>query len=464
MIIDVPPISNEGEGYSEITENTFVKTEEENVSTFSIDVDTASYANFRSTLEYELTPNPNSIRIEEFINYFDYNYELPSKDVPFSITTKVTNSPWNESNNIVMIGLQGMVIPKEDLPPSNIVLLIDVSGSMNDANKLPLLKESFKKLIENLDSRDRISMVVYAGSAGVVLEGADGNNAQAIMNALDKLEAGGSTAGGEGIELAYKVAKKYFIEGGNNRVILATDGDFNVGMSSISELEEYISIKRNEGIFLTVIGFGRVNIQDGIMETLADKGNGNYFYIDTQAEANKIFTEELTGTLFAIAKDVKIQVEFNSEYIDSYRLIGYENRVMNNEDFEDDTKDAGELGAGHTVTALYEVVPKEGVDLSKLDDDYLTIRLRYKEIEEDVSKEIAVKVDSDNYINGFDNDLAFAMAVAEFGMIARNSQYKGNASLEHVKFVVNRCLEEKYDEYRAGFLELISKYEKVMGY
>lgn len=456
-------VNQSGESYKTIEDNQFFHTQEEAVSTFSIDVDTASYSNVRSLLDYGMVPEPDAIRIEEFINYFDYNYEQPKGNIPFSITTKVDDCPWQTGNKVLMVGLQGIEIPKEELPSSNIVMLIDVSGSMADANKLPLLKQAFEKLIQNLDEQDRISLVVYAGAAGVILEGADGNNEKVILSALNGLESGGSTAGGEGIELAYKVAKKYFIKDGNNRVVLATDGDFNVGISDPEELEEFIEEKKEDGIFLSVIGFGRGNIRDDIMETLADKGNGNYGYIDTLDEANKLFQKDLTGTLFAIAKDVKIQIEFNPELVAEYRLIGYENRVMENEDFEDDTKDAGELGVGHTVTALYEIVPVSGVNLENVDNDLSVVRLRYKEIDENESSEIVEKVNNHDFVDGFDKDMAWAMAVAEFGMILRGSEYKGDSNIDHVKEVVNQCLEEDYDQYRGGFLGLIGDYENLEG-
>lgn len=452
-----------GEGYAEIVENKFIDTETEAISTFSIDVDTASYANVRSMLEMGYMPDRDAVRIEEMINYFDYDYELPTGGAPFSVTTKIANTPWNTESDVVMIGIQGMEIPKEQLPASNLVFLLDVSGSMEDANKLPLLRESFNKLVENLDKKDRISIVVYAGAAGVVLSGAKGSEQDEIIDALNELQAGGSTAGGEGIELAYEIAKKYFIQEGNNRVILATDGDFNVGLSSVEELEDLISEKREDDIFLSVIGFGRGNIQDDIMETLADKGNGNYAYIDTLHEANKVFSEELTGTLFAIAKDVKVQVEFNKDYVESYRLIGYDNRMLNKEDFTDDTKDAGELGVGHEMTALYEIVPANGMDLSQVKEPIYTVKLRYKKPTEDQSMELIKDFTTKDFVNDLDNetDFLWALAVAEFGMILRDSNNKGDASLEDVKEAVRYCIQKSDDDYRVGFSKLIRDYEDI---
>jgi Ca-activated chloride channel family protein len=461
-VYQLDELDQSGESYNEIIENSFITTEEEGTSTFSIDVDTASYANIRDILSYGELPDPDAVRIEEMINYFDYDYETPTDDAPLSIHTKVAACPWETEDYVTVIGIKGEEIDKEALPPSNIVLLIDVSGSMNDANKLPLLKDSFEKLIDNLTKKDRISLVVYAGAAGVVLEGAEGSDKDKILDALDDLYAGGSTAGGEGIELAYKIAKKYYIEEGNNRVVLATDGDFNVGLDSVSELEDFIEEKRDDGIFLSVIGFGRGNTRDDIMETLADKGNGNYAYIDSLSEANKVFTKEFTGTMFAIAKDVKIQIEFNKDFIESYRLVGYENRVLENEDFEDDTKDAGELGIGHEVTALYQLVLVEGVDLSEVTEDIYTVKLRYKEPDSETSQEITnttvefVKDIKEDY------DFGFALAVAEFGLLLRDSEFKGDASTAFIKEIVRINIQNDWDEYKEELLNVISDYEDAL--
>ena len=446
------------ESYSNVPENKIIDTIGENTSTFSIDVDTASYSNVRRMLNDGAKPYPDAVRIEEMINYFDYNYPEPTNDIPFSITTSTTVCPWNEENLITMIGMSGMEIDSEDLPPSNIVMLIDVSGSMNSPDKLPLLKDAFKNLVENFTDQDRVSIVVYAGAAGVVIEGEEGSNYRAIERALDSLSAGGSTAGGEGIELAYDIASDYFIKGGNNRVILATDGDFNVGLTSHLELEEFIEEKRNSNIFLSVIGFGTGNIRDDIMELLADKGNGNYAYIDSYDEAVKVFTKEFSGTMFTIAKDVKIQVEFNEDIIKNYRLIGYENRVMANEDFENDRKDAGDLGAGHQVTALYElelVNPDE-----RITETMYEVKLRYKDPDSDRSEGIAVveKI-HEIYMNPYDDmNILWALTVAEFGMILKDSPYQGYSSLDRVSEQARYCTNRTNDKYKEEFLQLVDDY------
>lgn len=447
-----------GESYEEVAENKMVDTLRENTSTFSIDVDTASYSNIRRMLNDGYQPNPDAVRIEEMINYFDYEYPTPTDGLPFSITTSTTVCPWNEDNLVTMIGLSGMEIDNEDIPPSNIVMLIDVSGSMNSDDKLPLLKEAFKNLTENFTSQDRVSIVVYAGAAGVILEGEKGSNYREIEGALDSLSAGGSTAGGEGIELAYDIASDNFIKGGNNRVILATDGDFNVGMTSNTALERYIEEKREEDIFLSVIGFGTGNIKDDTMELLADKGNGNYAYIDSYDEAVKVFTKEFSGTMFTIAKDVKIQVEFNEDIIAGYRLIGYENRVMDNQDFENDRKDAGDLGAGHQVSALYEL---ELVDPDKrITESMYEVKLRYKEPDSDKSEGIqVVEKLHEIYMDPYDDmNMLWALSVAEFGMILKDSPYQGYSSLIRVLDQAEYCADRTNDEYKEEFVHLVDDY------
>lgn len=367
------PVHNTEE-YEGINENIFHGALKNPLSTFSIDVDAASYSNMRRFLNNGALPPKDAVRIEEMVNYFNYDYSQPDNKDPFSINTEISVAPWNQKHKLVHIGLQGRKIATENLPPSNLVFLIDVSGSMNSANRLPLLKSAFKMLVNELRPQDNVAIVVYAGAAGVVLPSTAGNDKETILNALNQLTAGGSTAGGAGIKLAYEIAQQNFKKGGNNRVILATDGDFNVGVSSNAEMERLIEEKREGGVFLTVLGFGMGNYKDSKMETIADKGNGNYAYIDNILEAKKVFVNEFGGTLFTIAKDVKIQVELNPAKVKAYRLIGYENRALRNEDFNNDKKDAGELGAGHTVTALYEIIPV-GVD-SKFDpiDD-----LKYQE-------------------------------------------------------------------------------------
>ncbi|MEQ9415232.1 MAG: von Willebrand factor type A domain-containing protein, partial [Cyclobacteriaceae bacterium] len=391
------------EEYDGINENIFQGALQNPLSTFSIDVDAASYSNIRRFINNGGRPPKDAVRIEEMINYFQYDYQQPKGSDPFSIYTEISNAPWNENHRLVHIGLQGKKIPTENLPASNLVFLIDVSGSMSSANKLPLLKASFKLLVNQLRAQDRVAIVVYAGAAGLVLPSTSGACREEIIEALDNLQAGGSTAGGAGIELAYKVAKENFKDNGNNRVIIATDGDFNVGSSSNASMERLIEEKRGDGIFLTALGYGMGNYKDSKMEILADKGNGNYAYIDNILEAQKVLVNEFGGTLFTIAKDVKLQVEFNPAKVQAYRLIGYENRVLRNEDFNNDKKDAGDLGSGHTVTALYEIIPV-GVESEfyKIDElkyqnlvnnsfattskELLTVKFRYKDPSENESK------------------------------------------------------------------------------
>ncbi len=467
-------IEHNTEEYSTITENNFKKVTDTPVSTFSIDVDAASYANMRRFINQNQMPYRDAVRIEEMINYFDYNYKYPEGDVPFEINTEISECPWNKENKLVHIGLQGRKMEQGSDIRSNFVFLLDVSGSMNQANKLPLLKKSFGLLIEALKPTDRIAIVVYAGAAGVVLPSTEVSEKKTILDALEKLQAGGSTAGGAGIKLAYDIAEKYLIKDGNNRIILATDGDFNVGISSTSELVKMMEEKRNRGIFLTILGFGMGNYKDGRMEEMADKGNGNYFYIDNILEAKKVLVTELAGTMYTIAKDVKIQIEFNPAKIESYRLIGYENRLLNKEDFEDDKKDAGELGAGHTVTALYEIVPMKGgvVDsrgglkyqsVSTKNDAYTTdeimnIKLRYKEPKEDQSKLIEHPLKgSDVKLDQSSNNFRFSAAVAEFGMLLRDSEFKKNSSYDQVLDLAKGAQGKDSFGYRAEFIQLVEK-------
>ena len=432
------------EEYNAIVERGFVSPLSAPLSTFSIDVDTASYANVRRYLMNGGYVPPDAVRIEEMINYFDYDYPKPTGDVPFSVTTELGICPWNEENKLLLIGLKGREVDMGDIPPSNLVFLIDVSGSMLSENKLPLVKEAFLLLIENLRPYDRISIVTYAGSDSVVLEGATGDEKLAISQAIQDLEAGGSTAGSKGIKTAYQIARKNFIKDGNNRVILATDGDFNVGVSSEGELIRLIEKERDKGIFLSVLGFGTGNIKDNKMEALADNGNGNYAYIDTILEARKVLVEEMGGTLLTIAKDVKLQVEFNPAKVKGYRLVGYENRMLNDEDFDDDTKDAGEMGAGHRVTALYEIIPADSpAEVGSTDlkyqqsqvvesDEWLNIKIRYKDPDQDQSKLLSLAVDSSQESQITSESFDFASGVAEFGMLMRDSQFKGNGSYENI--------------------------------
>lgn len=462
------------EEYSKISENTFQEAVQNPLSTFSIDVDNASYSNVRRYLTEGQLPPADAVRIEEMINYFDYNYPQPVGEHPFSIYNEVAACPWNKDHLLVHIGLQGKSIDYENLKPSNLVFLIDVSGSMDEPNKLPLVKKSMKILVENLNARDKVAMVVYAGNAGLVLPSTSAEDKDEILEAIDDLEAGGSTAGGAGLQLAYNIAKQNLLKEGNNRVILCTDGDFNVGISSTSELVSLIEEKRKEDIYLTICGYGMGNYKDGRLEEISNAGNGNYFYIDNNKEAEKVFSKELRANLFTIAKDVKIQVEFNPQTVEAYRLIGYENRVLAAEDFNDDQKDAGELGAGHTVTALYEIVPKgkpyPGGKVDKLkyqqkssspdanDKDLLTVKLRYKPIKSENSNLLSEIITIDEITGKPSADFRFSAAVAEFGMLLRNSEHKGSSSFDQAKELAE---ETNTDQEMEEMLELIEKAERL---
>ena len=475
------PVYHNTESYNAIEENGYKLTTASPLSTFSVDVDAASYSNMRRFLMSGQKPDKGAIRVEEMINYFNYDYPNPTSDEPFSITTEIGDCPWNK-HKLVHIGLQGERIEKENLPASNLVFLLDVSGSMDQPNKLPLLKKSFKMLVNELNSKDRIAIVVYAGAAGVVLESTSAENSSEVLEALERLQAGGSTAGGAGIELAYKVAQENFIDGGNNRVILATDGDFNIGMSSESAMQELIEKKRETGVFLTCLGFGTGNIKDDRMEALADKGNGNYAYIDNVLEAKKVLVTEIGATLVTIAKDVKIQVEFNPNLVESYRLIGYENRLLNAEDFNDDKKDAGEIGAGHSVTALYEVVLKGEGDEStpsvdpfryqqddteektKFGNELLTVKFRYKAPDGDVSKLIERNLANKfKPWNKLSNNFKFSAAVAGFGMLIRESEFKGDMLFDKVIDLANVSKGEDKNGYRAEFIRLVDAAKLIYG-
>ncbi|AOW20232.1 vWA domain-containing protein [Urechidicola croceus] len=466
----------QNESYKGITENTFKSSKLKPLSTFSIDVDKASYSNIRRMINNSQKIPVDAVKIEEMINYFDYDYVQPQDKHPFSINTEYSTCAWNKEHKLVKIGLQGKVIPMDEIPPSNLVFLLDVSGSMNSPNKLPLLKSAFKLLTNQLREKDKVSIVVYAGAAGVVLKPTSGNNKQKIMEALNNLSAGGSTAGGEGIKLAYKIAEDNFIKGGNNRVILATDGDFNVGASSDKSMQELIEEKRKSGVFLTALGFGMGNYKDSKPETLADKGNGNHAYIDTMQEAHKVLGKEFGGTLYTIAKDVKIQVEFNPNKVQAYRLIGYENRLLNDEDFKDDTKDAGELGSGHTVTAMYEIIPvgvesKFLKDIDKLkytktkvadtySNELLTVKFRYKNPDENISKEIVYPlIESEVAINETSDDFNFASAVSLFGMKIRKSKFIKKADFNDVIALAEKGRGEDKEGYRAEFIRLVKAYK-----
>ncbi|OEK05117.1 YfbK domain-containing protein [Roseivirga misakiensis] len=468
---------NSGESYANIDENEFKSPWKDPYSTFSIDVDAASYSNVRRFINNGQLPPADAVKIEEMINYFDYDYQSPSGKHPFGVEHEVSVAPWNKDHQLVHVGIQGEKIVMEDLPASNIVFLLDVSGSMSNANKLPLLKKSLKLLVRELRAEDRVAIVVYAGAAGEVLPSTAGTEKSKILNALDKLSAGGSTAGGAGIKLAYKIAQENFIEGGNNRIILATDGDFNVGASSDQQMEDLIEEKRKSGVFLTVLGFGMGNYQDSKMEILADKGNGNHAYIDNILEAKKVLVSEFGGTLFTIAKDVKIQVEFNPATVQAYRLIGYENRLLNDEDFNNDKKDAGELGAGHTVTALYEVIPvgvessfkpiddlkyrkEKKKELSGNTNDLMTVKLRYKKPNKSKSiyLERVIKNESSRLSRTSDN-FKWSAAVASFGMLLRNSDYKNDINYQEVIDLAKASKGKDHNGYRAEFIRLLEMAE-----
>jgi Ca-activated chloride channel family protein len=461
------------EGYASVNENGYKNVKNNPLSTFSIDVDNASYSNIRRFINSGSLPPADAVRIEEMINYFKYDYPDPKGEHPFSVHAELAICPWNRNHQLLQVGLRGKSIDKTSLPASNLVFLIDVSGSMSSPNKLSLLKSAFGLLVNELRPQDHVAIVVYAGAAGLVLESTPGNRKEVIMSAIDNLEAGGSTAGGAGLKLAYREAEKNFVKGGNNRIILATDGDFNVGESSNGGMERLVEEKRDLGVFMTVLGFGMGNYKDDKMEIIADKGNGNYSYIDNLQEARRVLVREFGGTLFTIAKDVKFQLEFNPSKVESYRLIGYENRLLNDEDFNDDTKDAGEMGSGHMVTALYEIVPSgsgergPSIDPLKyqsnrriqeedLSNELLTIKVRYKK--PDGSTSMLLEKPVKNYaeeIEDVSDNLKFAAAVAEFGMILRESEFKGTSTLEGAAKLARASKGEDEDGYRSEMIRLI---------
>jgi Ca-activated chloride channel family protein len=470
----VEPYWQGSEEYSALNETGFKSVAREPLSTFAADVDTASYSNLRRLLNsgYSLEYLPEgAVRIEEMLNYFSYDFKKPQRGEPFGVTTEISACPWNPESELLMIGLKTEEIAFSEGPASNLVFLIDVSGSMNDNDKLPLLQQCFVMLTENLTAKDRVSIVTYAGAERIVLQGADGSQKKTIIGAINDLYAGGSTNGSAGISTAYALAEEYFIQGGNNRVILATDGDLNVGLTTERELEDLITKKKESGVFLSVLGFGTGNIKDNKMETLANKGNGNYAYIDSVREGKKVLVEEMGATLITVCKDVKLQVEFNPAVVKEYRLIGYENRQMDWQDFRDDKKDGGEIGAGHSVTALYEIVlnqplsaipglrysgAHEGNDNNKaFSEEWLTISIRYKKPAGVASSELNYPIGIASYKANPSEDWRFAAAVAEFGLVAGGSSYQGRASLGNVQAVL-RGLNLR-DEYKAEFYELVSR-------
>lgn len=466
----MPDMTYNTEGYSTINENNYKNAVETPVSTFSIDVDAASYSNVRRFLSNGEKPPIDAVRIEEMINYFNYNYEQPKGEHPFAIHHEIAECPWSNDNLLLHIGLQGKKIETENLPASNLVFLLDVSGSMNSQNKLPLLKKAFKLLVNQLRPEDKVAIVVYAGSSGLVLPSTNGTEKEEILNALNKLNAGGSTAGAAGLKLAYKTARDNFIDGGNNRIILATDGDFNVGISSNAEMERLIEKERNNGVFISVLGFGMGNYKDDKMEIIADKGNGNYSYIDNILEAKKVLVNEFGGTLHTIAKDVKIQIEFNPAIVEEYRLIGYENRMLNKEDFDNDKKDAGELGSGHNVTALYEIKlankKKKDQNLKYQDtklnakalskDEIASVKFRYKNPKGRksilITEEIPMNVCSEQDLS---ENFQFSAAVAGFGLLLRESKHKGKCNYKMLIDLAQNSKGKDEEGYRGEFIRLM---------
>jgi Ca-activated chloride channel family protein len=458
------------EAYDRIDDNPFRRVTQDPLSTFSIDVDTASYANVRRFLNGGSLPPRDAVRIEELVNYFRFDYPRPVNGQPFSVTTEIAACPWNSSHKLALIGLQAKALDMDSVPARNLVFLIDVSGSMMPPDKLPLIRTAMRMLVDTLTERDRIAIVVYAGSSGLVLPSTSGAHKEQIHQAIARLEAGGSTNGAAGITLAYQVAQEQFVKGGINRVILATDGDFNVGVTNQGDLTRLIEEKRTSGIFLSVLGVGTGNVKDSTMEKLADRGNGNYAYLDSLHEARKVLVKEAGATLVTVAKDVKIQVEFNPANVTAYRLIGYENRLLRNEDFNDDKKDAGEIGAGHTVTALYEIVPA-GVEIdaptvdplkyqrpasatvSAARAELMTVKLRYKAPDGDESRLITVPVK--NRTAELSANVGFAAAVAQFGMVLRQSEHRGSSTLQDAAAMARRFRGADPDGYRAEFVRLV---------
>jgi len=472
------------EAYDRITDNEFLAVHDQPLSTFSIDVDTASYANMRRFLDGGSLPPKDAVRIEELLNYFEYDYPQPKGDDPFSVNVEVAPAPWNPKHLLAKIGLKGREIAPEKRPPMNLVFLLDVSGSMDEPNKLPLVRQSMKMLVGRLKAEDRVAIVVYAGASGMALPSTPASHKKEIEAAIDSLTPGGSTNGAAGIQLAYDIAKANFIKDGVNRVIQCTDGDFNVGVTNQGDLLRMVEEKAKSGVFLTELGFGMGNYKDSTLEKLADKGNGNYGYVDTEREAKKLLVDQLGGTLVTIAKDVKIQVEFNPAQVGAYRLIGYENRLLAAQDFNDDKKDAGEIGAGHTVTALYELTPvgdnggASGIDPLKYQrpvlhdkdnvgaasNELMTVKLRYKQPDGDTSKLIEQPVENPNHERALpkpDHDFQFAAAVAELGMLLRESPYKGDATWKTASDLAEDGLGTDPQGYRHEFLKLIQRAQQI---
>ena len=463
------------EEYKHIDENGWKSVSVSPFSTFAADVDTASYANLRRMINYNQRIPEDAVRIEELINYFSYDYAAPANNDPFSITTEMAPCPWNEKTQLLMVGIKAKNIDMSQRKPSNLVFLVDVSGSMEGEDRLGLVQSSFKMLSEELGQSDRISLVTYASGDRVVFEGLSGANKKEITQYVEDLFAGGGTNGSAGITTAYEIAEKYFIEGGNNRIILATDGDLNIGVTDEGSLTNLVKEKAKSGVFLSVLGFGWGNLSDSRMEALADNGNGNYNYIDSLTEAKKVLIDEMGGTLFTVAKDVKLQLEFNPLQVKGYRLIGYENRTMAAEDFNDDKKDGGEIGAGHTVTALYEIALKDSeqeipeveskysakAGAGSADDtigsEYLTVNIRYKEPDGDKSTLLSRAVDAENVKDAMSENLSWAAGVAQAGMLIRKSEYAGTSTMDSVIERLSALDVVKTDEYRSEFIELMKK-------
>lgn len=471
------PYDTSSEEYGRYKENEFKSPSEDPLSTFSIDVDTASYSNIRRYLQDGMLPPEDAVRVEECINYFSYDYAAPT-DAPVAADVMISGCPWNEGRYLARVSLKARETDRATAPVSNLVFLLDVSGSMEDANKLPLVKHTMEILTENIRNSDRVSIVTYSDSTNVVLEGCSGEDKDRIRDAIDNLHSGGSTAGGAGIELAYETAKKYYLQGGNNRVILCTDGDFNVGITSSNELEDLIAQESKSGVFLTVLGYGMGNIKDNKMETLADKGNGNYAYIDTREEAEKVVDEEIFSTLYTVAKDVKVQVEFNPDAVKEYRLIGYDNRILNPSDFNDNSVDAGEMGAGHCVTAFYELIlvnsPENSGNVDDLvfqsstpkakepESDWMYVKVRYKQPDSGVSQLITRMAGAEDYTKYPDKDYMFASAVTEFALLLKNSKYAGDASFENLISHASDSIGFDRDGYRTEFLDLATRASHMM--